>query len=73
MLGGRIYGRDKIRFPGQHYEKMPILNPTRDKKILGAFSGDYSKSVFDFVSVPGIQTGKDVMEVRDALGDRSKV
>jgi len=26
---------------------------------------------FDYVAVPGVQTGKDLMDVRDALGDHS--
>ena len=72
ICGGKIHGRDRVRVPGTLYEKMPILNPLKDKKVMQQFQ-DAKKAPFDFVSVPVVQTGKDVSEVREALGEKSKV
>ena len=70
--GGLISGGDRVRVPGQYYEKGPVIDPVNDTRALNAFLETGSHS-FDFVAVPGIQTGKDVMEVRHTLGEESKV
>lgn len=62
-----------MHVPGKHLSNLPILNSPGDYKYINYFLSN-DKYKLDFISVPGVQTGKDIMEVRDALGgDNCKV
>ena len=63
-LGGEIRSNSAVKIPGCHYQKLPILRRTDEENILNV-ALEYA---FDYVVVPNVQTGKDISDVREALG-----
>lgn len=57
-----------IKIPGNRYDKIPIIAQS-DKELI-----EKAKELnFDYIAVPGVQTGKDVMDVRDSFGGNAKM
>ena len=52
------------KIPGSRYEKIPLLK-AEDKALIKDIA---IKHRFDYLAVPGVQTGKDILDVKDELG-----
>lgn len=67
-LGGEIRSNSAVKLPGCHYQDLPILRPEDEERIQNVAL----EFAFDYVVVPSVQTGKDIADVRKALGYRGK-
>lgn len=62
--GGNISSRAPVKLPGARYQSLPILRES-DHQLIEEIA---IKHKFDYVVVPEVLTGRDIAEVKQALG-----
>lgn len=67
-FGGLVETNSVVKIPGERIQNLPVLQ-LEDKISIKEVA---IKNCFDYITVPSVQTGRDVQEIRMLLGPEAK-